>query len=425
MTAALAACAACLAAMPAVEAWAAWGALRFAFGAAEGLMFVATETWVNQAAGDSVRGRWVSAYTTALASGFALGPLLIRATGAEGALPFLAAAAATLAGIAALGLARGTAPRIGGALSFGFFGYLAALPVAVAAAALFGFADGGLLAMLTVWGLGLGFAAEDAVALVTALAAGGIALMLPFGWLADRVDRRRLVAASAAASALAIALLPLLAGAPWAVFAALFALGGLLGSLWLVAMALMGERFRGADLAAANVGLTFAYGAGSIAGPVVSGAALEAWPPHGMMPAVAACVAAFALWTAAAGRRSNRPVRRVKRADRAKAGEFRGAARPGNRVAAASTRLGVAVLAADCGRLSICYILTRLGKPASLAADCGRLSIYYIRGRRRGWRLRAADCGRLSICYIFPRGHSRPAPAADCGRLSICYIRAV
>lgn len=306
MTAALAACAACLAAMPAVEAWAAWMALRFAFGAAEGLMFVATETWVNQAAGDSVRGRWVSAYTTALASGFALGPLLIRATGAEGALPFLAAAAATLAGIAALGLARGTAPRIGGARSFGFFGYLAALPVAVGAAALFGFADGGLLAMLTVWGLGLGFAAEDAAALVTALAAGGIALMPPIGWLADRVDRRRLVAASAAASAVAIALLPLLADAPWAVFAALFALGGLLGSLWLVAMALMGERFRGADLAAANVGLTFAYGAGSIAGPVVSGAALEAWPPHGMMPAVAVCVAVFALWTAAAaGRRED------------------------------------------------------------------------------------------------------------------------
>lgn len=63
-----------------------------------------------------------------------------------------------------------------------------------------------------------------------------------------------------------------------------------------------GERFF--DRAAANVGLTFTCGAGCMAGPIVSGAAPEAWPPHGVTPAVAARAAAFALWTAA-GRRED------------------------------------------------------------------------------------------------------------------------
>ncbi len=296
MMAALGAIALALAVMTAATAFGTWLVLRFLFGAAEGLLFVATETWVNQAVGDSIRGRVMAAYTTALAGGFAFGPLLIRVTGTEGALPFLAGAGVALSGIAILTLAVGTAPRIGGALSFSFTGYMAALPVAVGAAALFGLADGGLIAMLTVYGLGLGFDDVRAASLITALALGGLVLMLPFGWLVDRLDRHRIVVACAGVSALVIALLPAFSGSVTALYAALFWLGGVLGALWLVAMALLGARFRGTDLAAANVGLTFAYGVGSIAGPAIAGAAMEAWPPHGMMPALAACAAAFALY---------------------------------------------------------------------------------------------------------------------------------
>ena len=305
MTAALAAAAGALALMPALAAYGPWLALRFVLGAAEGLIFVATETWINQAVGDAVRGRVMSIYTTALAGGMALGPQLIRVTGVEGAAPFLVGAGALLTGMAILlAFAPGTAPRIGGALSFGFAGYLAALPVAAGATALFGFADGGLIAMLPVYGLGVGFDDATAASLVTALACGGIALMFPIGWLVDRADRRRIVIACAAAAAVAVAAIPLLAASAPALYALLFAVGGLLGGLWLVAMALLGERFRGTDLAAANVGLTFAYGIGSIAGPAVAGAALEAWPPHGMMLAIAACIAAFAVYGAAASRRA-------------------------------------------------------------------------------------------------------------------------
>ncbi len=276
MASGLVACALVLALMPTATAFGAWLALRFVFGAAEGLLFVTTETWVNQAAGDTVRGRVMAFYTTSLTGGVALGPLLIRATGTEGALPFLVGAGAVLAGLAVLGFAIGTAPRIGGALSFGFVGYLAALPVAVGAAALFGLADGGLIAMLTVYGLGLGFDEAKAASLVTALVLGGVALSIPIGWLIDRIDRRGVVVACAVLSALAIAAIPFLAGSTPALYAALFVLGGILAALWLVAMALLGDRFRGTDLAAANVGLTFAYGIGSIAGPAIAGAALEA-----------------------------------------------------------------------------------------------------------------------------------------------------
>lgn len=305
MAAALVAGAAALALMPAAGAvYGIWLALRFVFGAAEGLMFVATETWINQAVGDRVRGRAVALYTTSLAGGVALGPLLIAATGTAGAAPFLAGAAVLLAGLALLGGAAGTAPRIGGARSFGVLGYIAALPVAAAAAALFGFADGGLIAMLTVYGLGIGMDEIAAARLVTALVVGGIALMPLVGWIVDRVDRRRLVVACAGLAALAIGAIPFLAASIPALWAALFAVGGLLGALWLVAMALLGERFRGTDLAAANVGLTFAYGVGSILGPAVAGAALEAWPPHGMMAAMALGVAAFALWGALGGPRA-------------------------------------------------------------------------------------------------------------------------
>lgn len=308
MAGALAASAATLAVMPVVTAYPAWLVLRFVFGAAEGVLFVATETWVNQAVSNAVRGRVVSLYTTSLASGFALGPLLIGITGTEGALPFLVGAGVLTGGLAILMLGIGTAPRIAGALSFTFTGYMAALPVAVCAAGLFGLADGGLIAMLAVYGLGLGFGEAKAASLVTALVAGGVVLMIPIGWLIDKVDKRRFVVGCAGSITLLTASIPMLAFRAEALYPALFLLGGLLGSLWLVSMALLGERFRGSDLAAANVGLTFAYGTGSLVGPAVAGAALEAWPPHGMMPALAVCVGIFAVYSAVTKRRPTATV---------------------------------------------------------------------------------------------------------------------
>jgi MFS family permease len=303
MLASMVVCAACFALFPAVDGYGAWLVIRFVFGAAEGFLFVAAETWINQAIDDRVRGRVVAIYTTALALGFATGPLIIAATGIEGPRPFLVGAGLVLAGLLLLLLGLGTAPGIAGVPSHGLLTLLRLIPVAAASAALFGLLDGGLISLLAVYGVAIGLDTAAAAGLVTTLVVGGIVLQLPIGWLADRTDRARTLAGCAAAGTAILLAVPAAVDEPVVMHGLLFVLGGVLGSFWMLAMTALGERFRGPDLAAGNVALTLAYGLGSVAGPAVGGLAMELWSPHGLMATLAAFTAAFAWFALAHARR--------------------------------------------------------------------------------------------------------------------------
>ena len=303
MLASVVVCAACLALFPALDGYVAWLVIRTVFGAAEGFLFVAAETWINQVIDDRVRARVVAAYATALAAGFATGPLIIAATGIDGPRPFLVGAGVVLAALLPLLLGLGAAPRIAGAPSHGPLALLRLIPVAAASAALFGLLDGGLIALLAVYGVAIGLDTAAAAGLVTTLVVGGIVLQLPIGWLADRTDRARTLAGCATVGTALLLAVPAAVDEPVVLHSLLFVLGGPLGSFWMLAMTALGERFRGPDLAAGNVALTLAYGLGSVAGPALGGIAMEVWPPHGLMAALAAFTAAFAWFALAHARR--------------------------------------------------------------------------------------------------------------------------
>ena len=51
-------CAVCLASFTAFTSYASWLVIRLIFGGAEALLFVASETWINEAVPDRLRGRW-------------------------------------------------------------------------------------------------------------------------------------------------------------------------------------------------------------------------------------------------------------------------------------------------------------------------------------------------------------------------------
>src|SRR5215813_13062704 len=72
----------------------AWFLLRFITGAAGAIPWVVCETWLNIVATERDRGRIMGIYATVLAAGFAIGPAIIGALGAEGWLPFLVVALA-------------------------------------------------------------------------------------------------------------------------------------------------------------------------------------------------------------------------------------------------------------------------------------------------------------------------------------------
>ena len=55
--------------------------------------------------------------------------------------------------------------------------------------------------------------------------------------------------------------------------------GTAIGGIWTVAVVLLGERFRGSDLAGALAASSVLYGFGSVGGPSLAGFAMDAWDP--------------------------------------------------------------------------------------------------------------------------------------------------
>ena len=284
-----------------------WFPLRFLIGGASTAMWVAGEAWVNQIAGEGSRGRVLGLYGTAMSAGFALGPLVLAQTGIEGFTPFLVSAALIALSGAPLLLATSVAPVISGRPSRRLAAYVRLAPTAMIANLAMAASSGISLAFIPIYGTRLGLAEDAAVYLVAASGLGAMAMQIPIGWLADRVDRRLLMAAIGGAAAVGAMMFPLVVGTvPWN-WAFMFVFGGIRSGLYIVGLVLVGERFRGGDLAAATTVYTAMWGIGGIVGPSLGGFALTLWDPHGIPAALALIFLLFLPFPVTAYWRRQRP----------------------------------------------------------------------------------------------------------------------
>lgn len=271
----------------------AWFPIRFAIGVGIMLLWVISESAINGLIEEHQRGRVMGLYATLFCVGFAAGPLLVATVGSEGILPFLLSAGGLLLGLLPVSVARNADAAISapGSARLGAMLWLAPLPLATMFA--FGFVETAQFSLLPLYGLAHGLGESRAALLLSVLIAGNVVLQLPLGWLADRVDRRRLLRTCVAASLLGLVLLPTAIGAPALLWPLLLLLGGTLGGLYTLTMTLIGERFKGADLAVANTAVVMMYEFGNVLGPSLGGAAMTAFGAEGLPLTLALALAAL------------------------------------------------------------------------------------------------------------------------------------
>ncbi|GEO98607.1 MFS transporter [Methylobacterium haplocladii] len=275
-------------------AW--WFPLRFFFSATLGALFVLSEFWITQAAPPERRGLVMGIYATVLALGFAIGPGLLVLLGTEGFAPYLAGAALFVVAAVPIVLARSVSPTIsreGGSVRF--LAYLRLAPAATLAAFIYGAVETGGFAILPLYGLKVGFDAQTAAGLVSAVALGNVLFAIPVGWLADRIDRGLVLLAASLAGAVGAALIPAASVSLPVLVALLFLWGGVAGTLYTVGLAHLGASVRGPDLAGANAAFVALYSAGLMIGPPMIGAGMDLIVPQGFAWTLAAMFAAYAI----------------------------------------------------------------------------------------------------------------------------------
>jgi len=266
----------------------AWFPIRLLLGAGATLVFIAGETWVIHAADPSYRGRVVGVLGLLWGGGFATGPLIMTVTGIAGWLPFLVGTGVVVAG--GLPVLFSGGPRIGSTEGRRprLLPLLGVAPVVLLAAVMDGFVNTINDAFLAIVGLHLGLSQTSAVANLSLLLVGVTAIQIPFGLLADRVDRRRLLSLVVVVALAATLLIPFVILRPPLLWPTLLVLGAAVGGLWAIGLILVGDEFAPADLAAANTLRGVMWGLGSVAGPLCAGVAIDLWDPYGVIAVLAA-----------------------------------------------------------------------------------------------------------------------------------------
>ena len=265
----------------------AWFPIRFALGFFAELVFTCGDIWINQIATDKIRGRLIGIYGVFLTAGFALGPAAIAVLGSDNWHALFLGTAVVALGLIQLYIARELAPAIEGKPRARMAHFLRIAPTLLMAGLMYGLIDSSTLSLLPVYGIEKGLDAQSAALLLTMFVVGSLLGQLPIGWLSDNMDRRQLMAICILITMLTLLMMPSAIGNTALTWVVMLTMGVGLGSFYIIAMAMMGDRFKGAELVGINATFMFAWGLGLVIGPAIGGSAIDTLGPDGM-PTVSA-----------------------------------------------------------------------------------------------------------------------------------------
>jgi MFS family permease len=283
------------------EGYGIWTALRFLAGLGLTLQWVSCESWLNQASPDHLRGRILSLYVASFIGGTAIGAAALDYIGTSGARPFQIMIALSLAAAIAILFGHGYAPATGNMPKAALWVAARQVPRLLSAALMMGVAQGSALGLMAFYGVRAGLSQGRAVWLHAVFLAGGVLLQAPIGWATDRHDRHQLLALTSILSASVGLVAHFFIETTLPLYTLWFLGGGMTFGTYTVALALLGSRFRGHGMAAANAVFIMTWELGTLSGAPLSGSAIELMEAIGfpmVMAGAMAVAVALALWRA-------------------------------------------------------------------------------------------------------------------------------
>lgn len=253
----------------------AWLPLRALIGFLLGGVFALCETWVNRLTPSNARGRVVGIYSAILAIGFALGPLMLVASGTKGPLPFAVGMACPLIALFALAGVRKELPALesgGTATLLTFLGRAPSLLLCVGVAA---FAEQAAMSLLPIYALQEGQSLTAGTLSLVAMIAGSIVLLYPIGALSDRVGPRPLIFGCGVVCVICVSMLPLIVRSIDIFVFFIFIWGGVYYALYTLSLVRLGDEYGGGMLLTGNAAFGGMWGLGGLVGPVVVGGAMK------------------------------------------------------------------------------------------------------------------------------------------------------
>ncbi len=169
----------------------------------------------------------------------------------------------------------------------GFFAFIGKAPLllfAVCAATLF---DNVLISFFTIFAMRHGLPLETASTVLGVGIIGNVVMFYPMGWLADHWSRRAVVLLSAGLTVILCLALPFVITHA-VIWPLMIVMTGAAFGVYVVALATLGDHFKGPDLVSGSAAIGAMWGVGGLAGPPIAGAAIDAFGINAMPVTLAA-----------------------------------------------------------------------------------------------------------------------------------------
>lgn len=277
-----------------------WIAARALTGFCFAGLFMVVESWLNAAATGQTRGQILSLYgMTGLVAGIG-GQLLLPTGDPSGFRLFCIVSMIISLALVPIALSRAKAPlHATGDAKVNLRRLYRQSPFGIVAAFLCGVTTASFFSLGPLFAHEAGLDTGGIAVFMACGTLGGFAMTWPLGWFSDRTDRRVIIiSAAGTAAAILLALLTFIPDKPpgWVLYLCVLVFGGSVIPTYSIVTAHVNDMVEPGEFVAASGGLLIVLGAGSSAGPVLSGMAMSAFGPRGLAYATVVAQILMASW---------------------------------------------------------------------------------------------------------------------------------
>ncbi len=272
-----------------------WAVLRFMAGISTIGLYMVIESWLNECTEPAARGRVFSMYMIMSYLGMSIGQQLLN-TGdvASRELFFLVGLLISIS-LVPVAVTQSIHPQVPQAQTFRMATYFRRAPVGMLGCFTAGLINSAFYAMGPVFGHQIQMTVAQLSIFMTATIFGGLLLQWPVGIISDRFDRTAVLAVlSLLVAMVSLFVVHASRGSFWLFSGVMAIFGGLIFTIYPVAVARAHDLFDRKDIVPVSSCLLLSFGVGAAVGPVGASTVMNlSGSPHGFLYYAAAVAAAY------------------------------------------------------------------------------------------------------------------------------------
>ena len=274
----------------------AWACGRIAIGFCFSGVYVAAESWLNNSADNSNRGKALSIYMIVQMFGIVSAQALLALGDATGYALFIVSSVLVSISFAPILLSVAPTPAFETAKPMPLRTLIETSPLSCLGMFLLGGVFSAQFGMSAVYGTAAGLSITQISLFVSSIYIGALLMQYPIGLFSDRVDRRLVILVVALLGGLA-SIVAFLNGEYFgALLMVAFVIGGTSNPLYSLLIAYTNDYLEADDMAAACGGLIFINGVGAISGPLIIGWVMDRYGPESFFVVIAVLMLTMAAY---------------------------------------------------------------------------------------------------------------------------------